>query len=51
MAVKILSPLMTERLRNRLWVLLAPLKFSIDGVEYEVPPGFVFDGNSSPTQI
>lgn len=48
MDVKILSTVMTERLGDCLWVLLAPLKFSVDGREYEIPKGFVFDGNSSP---
>lgn len=48
MLVEILTPLMTERLGNRLWVLLAPFKFSVDGQEYKILPGFVFDGNSSP---
>lgn len=48
MEIKILSPLKTERLGNRLWVLLAPFKFSVDGKEYEAPTGFVYDGNSAP---
>jgi hypothetical protein len=48
MKIEILSPLMTERLGNRLWVLLAPFQFMVDGELYEIPAGFVFDGNSSP---
>ena len=48
MKIEILSPLMTERLGNRLWVFLAVFKFTVDGVPYEILPGFVFDGNSSP---
>lgn len=48
MEVKILSPLMTERLGNRLWVLLAPFKIIVDGVPHEMPRGFVYDGNSAP---
>lgn len=48
MKIEFLSPLMTERLGNRLWVLLEPFRFSIDGKTHEIPAGFVFDGNSSP---
>lgn len=51
MNVKILSPLMTERLGNRLWVLLAPFEFSVDGKIYKIQTGFVFDGNSAPRAL
>lgn len=48
MKVKILSPLKTERLGNRLWVLLEPFIFEVDGIRYTVPAGFVTDGASCP---
>jgi hypothetical protein len=48
MKIEILSPLMTERLGNRLWVVLSVFKFTVDSVPHEISPGFVFDGNSSP---
>jgi hypothetical protein len=48
MKIEILSPLMTERLGNRLWLVLAPFGFSVDGIPFEIPAGFVYDGNSSP---
>lgn len=48
MQVDILSPLATERLGNRLWVLTAPFIFSIDGQIHTIPRGFVTDGASCP---
>jgi len=48
MKVDILSALVTERLGNRLWVLVEPFIFSIDGVIYAIPRGFVTDGASCP---
>jgi hypothetical protein len=47
MKIDILSSLCTDRLGNRLWVITEPFVFIIDGVIYEIPMGFVFDGASN----
>ncbi len=48
MVIKIKNSLQTERLGNRLWVLLQPFKFSVGKTNYIVPAGFVTDGASAP---
>lgn len=48
MDIEIKTSLQTERLGNRLWVLLSPFKFSVDSKSYTVPAGFVTDGASAP---
>ena len=48
MEIEIQTSLQTERLGNRLWVLLKPFRFSVDQKQYTVPAGFVTDGASSP---
>ena len=51
MNIERLSPLRTERLGNRLWVLLSAFEFAVDGKLYKIPPGFVYDGNSTPRAL
>ena len=48
MLIEKLSPVMTEKIGRRLWVLLEDFHFTIEGVERTIPKGFVFDGNSTP---
>lgn len=48
MQIEVIKPERTERLGNKLWVLTDWFIFSIDGKRYEVPPGFVINGASSP---
>jgi len=48
MKIQINSPLMTERLGNRLWVLTSSFSVSIAGKILIVPKGFVTDGASAP---
>lgn len=37
-----------EPLEKRLWALLDPMVYRWNGVTYEVPKGFIFDGASIP---
>jgi len=48
MKIEILNQDQTIRLGNRLWVLSNTFSFKVDGVQYDVPKGFVTDGASCP---
>ena len=48
MKIQINSPLITERLGNRLWVLSKAFSVCIAGKILTVPKGFVTDGASCP---
>ena len=51
MNVLVKTPLVTERLGNRLWKLREDFIVSIDGIPIKVPTGFITDGVSAPRLV